>query len=121
MRRTPRPARKYDEASDGAAAVWAFLWTLFAFKMATVVLIFWYDRSWASGLVLSATTWYWLPLLAVLVAAPLVYHYRVRKVRARRHELIRSEWMVDAAPGEPSGPVPHRGSPGYNPPTGGRG
>jgi len=121
MRRSPRPARPYDEEADGATAVWAFLWTLFAFKMATVALILWYDRSWASGLVLSATTWYWLPLLGVLVAAPLVYHYRVRKVRARRADLIRSEWMLDGAPDGPADPVPQRGSPGYNPPTGARG
>lgn len=120
MRRSTRPARKYDEAVDGTASVWAFLWTLLVFKLATVAAILWYDRSWASGLILSATTWYWLPLLVLLVAAPMVYHYRVRRVRARRHELIRSEWMLDAAADGPPDPVPQRGGPGYNPPTGGR-
>lgn len=85
-----RPARE----DDDRAAVWAFVWTLFAFKMATVVLLLFHMRTWEAGLVIGATTWYWFPAVGALVAAPLLFRYRLRKVRARRRALLHAEWMV---------------------------
>jgi hypothetical protein len=82
------------EEQDGAAAVWAFLLVLFFFKLATVILIFWHLRSWESGVILGATLWYWFPPLLLLGAGPALFYYRLRKVRARREALQRSEWMV---------------------------
>ena len=58
--RTRRPASR-DE--DEKASIWAFLWTLFAFKMVTVALMLYHLRSAASDAVILATTWYWFPLL----------------------------------------------------------
>lgn len=86
--------RSSEPDHDGGAAVWAFLWVLFAFKMATVALIFWQLRTWESNLVLGATTWYWFPVAGALAAAPVAYHLRVRRVRRRRAALLRAEWMV---------------------------
>jgi hypothetical protein len=83
-----------DEDQDGAAAVWSFLLVLFFFKLATVILIFWHLRSWESGVILGATFWYWIPPLLLLGAGPVLFYYRLRKVRARREALQRSEWMV---------------------------
>ena len=79
---------------EGAAAVWAFLLVLFFFKLATVVLIFWHMRTGESGVVLGSTLWYWFPPLVLLGAGPVVFYYRLRKVRGRREALQRSEWMV---------------------------
>jgi hypothetical protein len=91
---TPLPTQRDDnEESDGTAAVWAFLLTLFFFKFATVVLIFWHMRTLQAGLILGATFWYFLPPLIVLGAGPAIFYYRLRKVRARRDALRRSEWM----------------------------
>jgi len=84
---------------DSSATIWAFLWVLFLFKMATVVLIFWNNATFDTGVVLGATTWYWFPVLGVLGAAPVAFHLRKRKVRARRAELLRSEWMVGSEDG----------------------
>lgn len=97
--RAPRPRRSREE--DERASIRAFLWTLFAFKMITVALMLYHLRSAASDAVILATTWYWLPLLGVLGAAPIAFRYRLRKARARREQLLRSEWMVGE--GEPVG------------------
>jgi hypothetical protein len=86
--------REDDEDSEGAGAVWGFLLVLFAFKVITVILIFWHLQTWESGVILGATLWYWFPPLIVLSAGPLLFYYRLRKVRARREALRRSEWMV---------------------------
>ena len=79
---------------EGSAAVWAFLLVLFFFKLATVILIFWHLRTWESGVVLGATFWYWIPPVLLLGAGPVLFYYRLRKVRSRREALRRSEWMV---------------------------
>ena len=82
------------EEQEGSAAVWAFLLVLFFFKLATVILIFWHLHTWESGVVLGATLWYWIPPLILLGAGPVLFYYRLRKVRGRREALQRSEWMV---------------------------
>jgi hypothetical protein len=87
-------ARPRSGEYDDGASIWAFVWTLFGFKMATVALLLYHMRVWESDLVIAATTWYWFPMLAVLLAAPIALRYRLRKARARREELMRSEWMV---------------------------
>lgn len=91
---TPRPPSSSDPEYDPGVAVWGFVWTLFAFKMATVVLIFYYQRTWETGAFLGATTWYWFPPLGVLLAGPILFRLRLRRVRARREQLRRAEWML---------------------------
>jgi hypothetical protein len=96
-----------DESFDGIS-VRGFLWTLFIFKMATVAAIFWAaGGSGEAGILLTATTWYWLIIPAIVVFGWLAYRRRLRRVRARRIELQRAEWMLDEretmeaqAPGE---------------------
>jgi type VI protein secretion system component VasK len=84
-----------DEKFDGIS-VRGFLWTLFAFKMATVVAIFWAaGGSGEAGILLSATTWPWLIIPGIVLFGWLAFHVRLRRVRARRRELQRAEWMVD--------------------------
>jgi hypothetical protein len=94
MSLTYLPTQRDDDESESAAAVWAFLLVLFFFKLATVVLIFWHMRTMEAGIVLGATLWYWFPPLILLGAGPVIFYYRLRKVRARREALRRSEWMV---------------------------
>ena len=84
--------RKADERST----VWAFLWVLFVFKIATVGVIFWAaEGSGEAGALLTATTWPWLFIPAFAIAGPAIYFYRLRRVRARREQLRRSEWMIE--------------------------
>ena len=88
----PRPSSETEY--DGSAAALGFLWVLFAFKMATVGLIFYHMRTVETAAFLGATTWYWLPPLAVLLASPILFRYRLRRVRAKREQLRRAEWML---------------------------
>jgi hypothetical protein len=84
------------QKADERSTVWAFLWTLFVFKILTVVAIFWAaGGSSEAGALLSATTWPWLILPGVAIGGPLAYRYRLRRVRARRAALRRAEWMIE--------------------------
>lgn len=84
-----------DENFDGLP-VRGFLVTLFIFKMATVVVILWAaGGSGEAGILLSATTWPWLIIPGIVLFGWLAFHFRLRRVRARRRELQRAEWMVD--------------------------
>lgn len=84
-----------DERFDGIS-VRGFLWTLFVFKMATVAVIFWAaGGSGEAGILLTATTWYWLIIPAIVVFGWLTFRFRLRRVRARRLALQRAEWMLD--------------------------
>jgi hypothetical protein len=74
---------------------WAFLWVLFGFKMATVVAIAVAARSEEAAVILAATTWYWLPLPVVAVGGTLLFRWRLHRVRRRREQLRRAEWLLD--------------------------
>ena len=77
-----------------SSAAWGFLWVLFAFKLATVVLIFYHLRTFETAAFLGATTWYWFPPLGLLLAGPILFRLRLRRVRAKREQLRRAEWML---------------------------
>jgi hypothetical protein len=83
---------------DGRTAAIGFLWVLIAFKVITMVLIFVHLRTFDSFVILAATFWYWIPIIGFLVAGPIAWRYRLMRMRARREQLRRSEWMVDAEP-----------------------
>jgi hypothetical protein len=85
-----------DQGRYDRVTVWAFIWVLFAFKLGSVVVIAWAAGVSAEvGFLLSATTWPWLIIPAVAFSGPVLYRYRLRRVRARRQALQRSEWMID--------------------------
>ena len=80
----------------GGIQVLGFLWTLFIFKMATAAAIFWAAGGSAeAGILLSATTWPWLIIPGIALFGWFAFHFRLHRVRARRSELQRAEWMVD--------------------------
>lgn len=86
--------RAAEERLDGSH-LRAFMWTLFVFKLITVVVIFWIaGGSFESGILLWATNWPWLIIPAIAIVGWLTFHLRLRRVRARRLELQRSEWML---------------------------
>ena len=95
---SPSTRRERDAAQerDERRAVWGFVWVLFGFKMATVGAIFAVARSEEAAVLLAATTWYFLPIPVVAVAGTLLFRYRLHKVRRRREQLRRAEWLLDA-------------------------
>ena len=88
-------AEEQKEKDDARMAVWGFIWTLFCFKIATVILIFYAARaSGESFWILLTTTWYWLIIPAVAIAGPITYQIRLRQVRRKRKQLQLAEWTV---------------------------
>ncbi len=83
-------------ARDSRAALWTFLGMAIGFKLVTSVLIFAMMPSAHSAIFLIGMNWYWLVLPIVVVALPAMFWFRLMRVRARRRELIRAEWRVDA-------------------------
>ena len=87
--------------ADERTTVWVFLWTLFTFKMVTVALIYWASQDYAAASLLAATTWIWFGVPLLAVSGPLIFRYRLLRVRAKRDQLRRAEWLSrdgDASP-----------------------
>lgn len=97
---TNRPVDRYREPTpppppEDMSAAWAFIWVLFAFKMATIGIIFWKNPGHLTSIMLVATTWFWLLIPAVALAGPLMFRWRLVKLRRRRAALRQSEWLLD--------------------------
>ena len=84
-----------DGDSDGRAALWTFLGMAIGFKVVTSVIIFVMMPTAHAAIFLIGMNWYWLILPIVVVALPALYWFRLMRVRAKRRELIRAEWLVD--------------------------
>ncbi|CAN5843548.1 MAG: hypothetical protein M3451_01115 [Chloroflexota bacterium] len=110
-RRLADREREIKDNREAQRAVWGFVWTLFAFKILTVGVI-WYSATSTgthSFAMIAATTWYWLFIPIAAIAGPLMFRWRLLRMRRRREQLRGAEWMdlpapivklADAAPGK---------------------
>lgn len=92
------------EEAESKKTVWAFIWTLFGFKIVTVGIV-WYAASGSSestGLIL-ANTWYWLAIPIFAIVGPLLYWWRLVKQRRRREALRAAEWSTTGGTGTSGG------------------
>lgn len=81
--------------ADGRSAAWAFLWTLFAFKMITaLIIIYAASGTGESIVVVMSTTWYWFIIPALALAGPLLVRWRMLRMRRQRERLRASEWST---------------------------
>ena len=90
--REPTPPAKPDDQ----VPVWAFVWTLFGFKMAVVAIIVYQQHDHLTNLLLLATTWFWVIVPVAALTGPVLFRWRLMKLRRRRTALRRSEWLLDA-------------------------
>ncbi len=91
--------RERKEEADARGAVWGFLWTLFAFKILTVGVIWWAATGTGESLaMIAATTWYWLLIPIAAITGPSIVKWRMIKLRKRRRYLLQSEWDVPQNP-----------------------
>ena|SRR5688500_11299399 len=88
----PPPA---DHGDDGSPGAWALVWTIVVLKLITLVVTVAVARSWDAGAVVALTSWLWVVVVALLVAGPLLVRLRLRRVRSRRAQLLRAEWLLD--------------------------
>jgi hypothetical protein len=95
----PYPSQEIEESTFSA---WLLVWTIIAAKAGTLLLVLWAAHDFETGIVLAASSWTWIPLVAAICASPILFRIRLRRVRAKREALKRAEWMVD--PDTPSVP-----------------
>jgi hypothetical protein len=88
------PLDSEDDVS-GSFGAWTLVWTLVAMKIATIVIVILAARKAEAGTLFAVITWHWLVVLGALLAAPVLFRYRLRRVRSRRESLMRAEWMVE--------------------------
>lgn len=80
------------QEADEKAAVWGFVWTLFAFKVITVgVLLIWIGPL-EFAKVASIALWPFLIIPGIALAGPVGYRWRRRRVRRQLAKLKRSEF-----------------------------
>ena len=84
--------------ADERFSGWAVIWTLFAFKMATVAVILVVGRqsseagtekSWAY---IISTTWYWFIIPIVALSGIIAWQLRLRRARKRARDYKRAEF-----------------------------
>jgi hypothetical protein len=82
------------QEADEKAAVWGFVWTLFAFKVITVgVLLVWLDPL-DFVKVASIAIWPFLIIPGVALAGPVGYRWRRRRVRRQLGKLKHAEFST---------------------------
>lgn len=84
--------------ADEKITGWAVVWTLFAFKIASIAVVLIVARNtrhsgseeqWAF---IAVTTWYWFFIPLVAVSGFVAWRLRLRKARKRAEEMKRSEF-----------------------------
>ncbi len=97
----PHPAERQTPSPDPGSGdwipggnPWIMIGTIVGAKLATIVVIVAASWSLETGGFVLLTHWHWLPLIGALIAAPVAYAIRLRRVRAKREALRRSEWII---------------------------
>ena len=78
-------------------AVWLLVGTIAAAKLTTLAVIVWASGSRETLALIGATLPPWLLAAAALLAGPVLFRLRLRRVRAQRERLRRAEWMLPPA------------------------
>lgn len=87
---------EHREQEEARRLGWTFLWILFAFKIATVSVI-WYVAagSGESLATIMVTTWYWVAIPVLAISGRVIFRWRMIQVRKRRDALRHAEFNVD--------------------------
>ncbi len=100
-----RPAPGDDRRGVGPEvtprAVWLLVGTIAVAKLTTLAVFVWASGSRETLALIGATLPQWLLAAAALLAGPVLFRLRLRRVRARRERLRRAEWMLPSVEGRP--------------------
>jgi membrane protein implicated in regulation of membrane protease activity len=95
------PLIQLSEDDDEQFSAWPLIVSLAIAKIATLVVVLYFAWDGEAAALIGATTLPWIVVAVALLAAPVTWHVRMRRMRRRRKTLEDAEWM-----GEPrSGPV----------------
>lgn len=81
-------------SDDESFTAWPLIIAIGLAKLATFAVILVYAWNSESLALIGATVGPWLMVAVGLLAAPVAYHLRRRRVRRRRDALLRAEWMA---------------------------
>ena len=72
---------------------WTVVWTLFGFKLGTIIII-WFAAggSAEANAYIAVTSWYWLGIPIAAMSGLIAYRWRLRKARRKVSQLRRSEF-----------------------------
>ena len=82
---------------ENRGALFAVAVPLIAFKIWFAILLLMYAPTRDTAVWIAATHWTLIIVIGILIAAG-IPAYRLLRARARREQLRRSEWMLDARP-----------------------
>jgi hypothetical protein len=102
----PAQLASQSEPETTSFGAWTLVWCLYLTKLATIVIVVWMQHSYDAAVFVTITTWFWFGPLLALGASPLLFHYRLRRIRRRRTALLRAEWTVSHERPGPSQPLP---------------
>jgi hypothetical protein len=105
----PAQPTSQSEPETTSFGAWTLVWCLYLTKLATIVIVVWMQHSYDAAVFVTITTWFWFGPLLALGASPLLFHYRLRRIRRQRSALLRAEWMVTHERSEPNQPLPTLG------------
>ena len=86
--------------ADEKTMSWAVVWTLFAFKLATITVIVYVARNTRHAgsseqmAFIAVTTWYWFLIPLVAASGFVAWRLRLRKAKKRADEMKRSEFGI---------------------------
>lgn len=80
--------------NDNIATAKIVLGVLCGFQFAVIAIVLLIAPSREAGAYSALVGWGWGALAIALVAGPLLWRWRLMKVRRRRADLLRSEWMT---------------------------
>ncbi|MDP9374668.1 MAG: hypothetical protein M3Q65_19925 [Chloroflexota bacterium] len=90
----------HDEAREWRRAAWITFWLLAIGKLVTMIVIAIVGLASLTSAertftVVALLNWSWILLAIILVAGPIAYWLRMRRVRRKRAALLYAEWHVD--------------------------
>lgn len=91
------PPRSRDDEEGTSFGAWTLVWVLYLTKLVTIIAVVWAAHSYETAVFVTITTWFWLGPLVAFSAAPLLFRYRLRRVRSRRTALLDAEWQTSGA------------------------
>lgn len=111
---TPPPSKIHPADDDAASfTAWPLVICIGVTKLITVLVVILTVRDRDSILLTAPTLLPWAAVAFGLLAAPVAWHWRMRKARRRRAQLLQAEWRSDEPVQPSAAPVdsaPYRSS-----------
>lgn len=86
--------RDLDDEGSHVGTAKAVLGILCGFQIATALVVLAVSPSAQAGVFALVASWGWIALAVGLVTGPVLFRWRLLRVRAKRERLLREEWLT---------------------------